>query len=90
MHDCEDIDVLKKIHEMNGPHKRPISTRLKTFEMNLTIVCGCIQTQNTLILFQKLHEEWNKFTLDDIKPLIESKSHRCAAVIAAKDMFTKN
>lgn len=44
---------------------------------------------NSTDFFQKLHEEWNKFTLDDIKPLIESMPRRCAAVIVAKGMSTK-
>ena len=44
---------------------------------------------NSTNVFQKFHEEWNKFILDDIKLLIKSMTCHCAAIIVGKSMSTE-
>ena len=77
----------------NSSHEVALKTTrfwITQFGMNLTNVCGCINTPAPLFFFLLLlHEEWNKFTFDDIKLLTDSMPSRCADIITVKGMSNK-
>ena len=84
-----DAQKKKKNHAMMWPSQSSDFNLIENLLNELDKRMRVHNYSSSTDFFQKLLEEWNNFTLDDIKSFIESMPRRCATVIGAKDMSTK-
>ena len=89
MHDCDDIDVHKrKRNQAVKWSSHPIYPNpFKNFWDELDKSVRMHKCLNSFDFVSKI--AWNKFTLDDAKPLIEFMPRHYAAIIPARGMSTK-